>query len=145
MIITIRNLQNKVPVDTARVASIARRVLSSERVRKGGEIAFSFVNDSIIRKLNLKYLGHDRPTDVIAFDLSDACRPGKISADIVISCETASANAKRFNTTPSYELYLYVVHGVLHILGYDDRDKRSRARMRLKEEALLRIPGLSFK
>ncbi|MFH1889106.1 MAG: rRNA maturation RNase YbeY [Candidatus Omnitrophota bacterium] len=145
MKITIRNLQNKVPVSPKIVIKTVKKVLSSERIRKNGEIAFSFVTDREIRRLNLKYLGKDSPTDVIAFDVAEPVQPGKIFADIVISSERAVDNAVRFKTTALYELYLYVIHGVLHILGYDHREKEDRLMMRKKEAALIKGLFLSPK
>ena len=60
--------------------------------------------------------------------------PGQMFADIVISTDTAIRNAKIFKTTQLNELYLYVVHGVLHLLGYDDRTQKQRQIMQKKEK-----------
>jgi probable rRNA maturation factor len=72
------------------------------------------------------------PTDVLAFDLSAPGAVRVLLADIIISADTAARNAKIFHTTPLYELYLYVVHGVLHLLGYDDKTKAQRKLMHKK-------------
>ncbi len=103
----------------------------------------SFVNDRKIKELNLKYLGRDNPTDVIAFDLAGQNSKDKIFADIVISTDRAIDNAGAFNTTPLFEVYLYIIHGVLHILGYDDRTKKDTLVMRKKEADLLKKSGMS--
>ena len=79
---------------------------------------------------------------MIAFDVAEPKRPDKLFADIVISTDRAISNAKIFKTSPLYELYLYVVHGVLHILGYDDKTKKDRLLMRKREESLLKILNL---
>lgn len=144
MKITIRNLQSRVPVNSRKVAKAVRKVLSSEGIRKSGEITLSFVNDRQIQRLNLKYLGKNNPTDVIAFDVAEPESADKIFADIVISAERAVDNAGIFRTAPLYELYLYVIHGVLHILGYDDRNKKDSLAMRRKESDLLKILNLSL-
>ena len=86
----------------------------------------------------MKYLGKNNPTDVIAFDVAEPKRPDKIFADIVISTDRAIDNAGAFHTTPYFELYLYVIHGVLHILGYDDKTKKDKLLMRKKETHLLK-------
>ena len=143
MRITIRNLQNKVPVNSKKVVKTAQKVLSSEGIKKSGEITLCFVNDRKIKELNLKYLGKNNPTDVIAFDVAEPKRPDKIFADIVISTDRVIDNAGAFHTAPLFELYLYIIHGVLHILGYDDRNIKDKLLMRRREESLLNILNLS--
>ena len=142
MKVSVRNLQNKVTVNSKKVVKAVQKVLSSEGINKSGEITLSFVNDRKIKELNLKYLGKNNPTDVIAFDIAGPKARKKIFADIVISTDRAIFNAKIFKTSPLYELYLYVVHGVLHILGYDDKTKKDRLLMRKKEANLLKILNL---
>ena len=86
----------------------------------------------------------NRATDVLAFDLADnvlAQRPSrkikKLSGEIVISTDTVSRHAKVFAITPQRELTLCVIHGILHLLGYDDHRAIDVARMRRKENELL--------
>lgn len=143
MRITIINLQNKVPVNSKRVKKTVQKVLSKEAVKKSGEITVCFVDDRKIKELNLKYLGKNNPTDVIAFDITEPKSPDKYFADIAISTDRAIDNAKAFHTRPLYELYLYVIHGVLHILGYDDRSKKDKLLMHRREKELLKILNLS--
>jgi len=81
------------------------------------------------------YLGSDCPTDVIAFDL--ATTKSEILADLAISTDTAIRNARIFKTSPTHELYLYVVHGILHILGYRDCSDRQRKLMQHKADQIL--------
>lgn len=143
MRITIRNLQNKVPVNSKKVVKTVKSVLSSEGIKKSGEITLSFVNDKEIKELNLKYLRKNNPTDVIAFDVGEPKHPDKIFADIVISTERAIDNAAAYRTAPLYELYLYVIHGVLHILGYDDTSREDKLLMHRREKELLKALNLS--
>jgi probable rRNA maturation factor len=140
--ITIINLQNKVPVNSKRVKKTVQKVLSSEGIKKSGEITVCFITDREIRALNRKYLGRNNPTDVMAFNLSGPQGQGKICADIAISTDTAIHNAAIFGTSPLFELYLYVIHGVLHILGYDDKTKNEQLIMRKKEKFLLKSLNL---
>jgi len=141
--ITIINLQSKVPVNSKKVVKTVQKVLSQEGIKKSGEITLSFVNDRKIKKLNLKYLGKNNPTDVIVFDTAEPKTEEKIFADIVISTDRAIYNAATFKTTPLFELYLYVIHGVLHILGYDDRNNKDKLIMRKREADLVKIcPGI---
>ncbi len=82
--------------------------------------------------MNRKFHRQDRPTDVLAFDLGDGSR-NSLAADIVISTDTAVRNARIYGTTPEYEAGLYCVHGLLHILGYDDHSTSDTQVMRKKE------------
>jgi len=101
------------------------------------------VTNQKIQSLNKKYLKKDRPTDVIAFDLSDEqnSRSSKkakyIEGEIVISASAAFSNARRFQTSVDYELTLYLVHGILHLLGYDDHKTADVRRMRVKEKKIM--------
>ena len=143
MKVAIKNLQKRISINPKRIIKTVLKILSIEGIRKSGEITVCFVNDRRIKELNLKYLGKNNPTDVIAFDVAEPKRPDKIFADIVISTDRAIDNAGAFHTTPLFELYLYVIHGVLHILGYDDKTKKDKLLMRKKEAHLLKILNLS--
>jgi probable rRNA maturation factor len=112
-----------------------RKVLSSENVSKAGEITVCFLNDRQIRELNLMYRGCDTPTDVISFD--NSIKKETILGDIAVSVDTAIRNARIYKTTPLYELYLYVAHGVLHLLGYDDKNNKDILVIQKKQALLL--------
>ena len=141
--VAVRNLQKKIPINPKRITKTVLKILSQEGIKKSGEITVCFVNDSKIKELNLKYLGKSNPTDVIAFDVAEPKCKDEIFADIVISTDRAIDNADAFGTSPYFELYLYVIHGVLHILGYDDRNIKDKLLMRKKEKNLLKILNLS--
>lgn len=143
MKIIIRNLQDKVPVSPKKARKIVQKVLSREGIRKTGEITVCFINNKKIKELNSKYLGRNNPTDVIAFNITDPKDKKNIFADIAISTDTAIENAKAFHTTALFELYLYVIHGVLHVLDYDDRKKTQKLLMRKRENRYLKVLGLS--
>ncbi len=143
MKIIVINLQKKIPVNPKRIKKAALKVLSLEGIKKPGEISISFVNDRKIKELNLRYLGKNKPTDVLAFNITDAHKEARrkrcnIFADIVISTDTAIRNARIFKTTPVYELYLYIVHGLLHLSGYDDKSKKDKLIIHKREESLLK-------
>lgn len=140
MKIIVKNLQRKISVKPAEIKKVIFKALRFEKINRSGEISVLLVNDQKIKRLNLAYLGKNSPTDVISFD--NSINKNKIFADIVISVDTASRNARIFRTTPLYELYLYVVHGLLHILGYDDKRKKDRLDMHKKQEYLLKILNL---
>jgi probable rRNA maturation factor len=135
--IAIKNLQKKIPVTALTSTRIKKAILKtclSEDVRKPGEITVCLVNDRAIKEFNLNYLAQNNPTDVLAFDFNEG---GRILADIMISTDTASRNARIFKTSPLRELYLYVIHGMLHILGYDDESTGERKVMDKKAAAIL--------
>ncbi len=118
--ISILNLQNRIPVDQASIKRVIQKVLSTEAPKDSGLVNITIVNDRVIKKINKLYLNHNFATDVLAFDLSDSKRR-LFCPDIVVSADTAYKNSKVFHTSPTYELFLYIIHGILHILGYDDK------------------------
>lgn len=131
--IIIKNFQKKIPVNPKRIKKAILNVFSSEGVNKSGEISVCFVDDSKIRRLNKKYAGKNNPTDVLAFDIAGSGISKRLFADIVVSAQTAMRNSKIFKTTPDYELSLYVVHGALHLLGFNDHTAHQSKIMRGKE------------
>ena len=84
-----------------------------------------------MRAINKKYLGHDYVTDVLTFDLGEA------GGEIIICPQVACANAKAHRTSPSKEMVLYVIHGILHLAGFDDHRPRDILQMRRMEGKLL--------
>lgn len=140
--VSIINSQKKIflnPAITRKIKRAVRKTCISERKTGNYEITVCFVSDHRIKELNQLYLRKGVPTDVLAFDITmaDGRYSKTIFADIVISTDTVISNAKVFKTAPSYEVLLYVIHGVLHILGCDDRTKKKRAIMRKKELSIL--------
>jgi len=135
--ITVKNLQKRIPSSQKRIKKAVLEALSTQDIKKSGEITVCFVGDKEIRKLNLKFLGKNASTDVLAFDISAPQGAGDIFADIVVSTETAIYNAGIYNTSPLYESYLYAIHGVLHLLGYRDRNIKERESMQARAEQVL--------
>jgi probable rRNA maturation factor len=131
--ITLKNLQSKLPIHSEKIKKIIHKVLKNERVGKSGWINICFVNNSRIKKINAKFHKTNRSTDVLAFDLSDKNKKNNLAADILISTQAALSQAQQFKTTPDYELSLYVVHGILHILGFNDHTPAQIKLMRKKE------------
>jgi probable rRNA maturation factor len=134
--IIIKNLQKKILISRPKIKQAVLKVLSREKGIKAGEINISFITDSKIRKLNAVYHGRDYPTDVLAFDLSDDKE--RLMADVYISVDTATKNSRIFRTEPKIELYLYVIHAMLHISGYDDHNPQETKLMRKKEGIYLK-------
>jgi len=99
------------------------------------------VGDAVIRDLNKKYLNKDRPTDVLAFRMQDGdfrdLNP-QLLGDIVVSVETATRRSRNLKTSFEYELYLYLAHGLLHLLGYTDMTKKGAQKMQRIQKELLK-------
>jgi probable rRNA maturation factor len=118
-----------------RIKEIVFKTLKSKRIKKTGEITLCFLNDYQIKKLNWRFRKKNTPTDVLAFGFSDH---GRLCADIAVSTDTALRNARHYGTTPLYETCLYVVHGLLHVLGYQDNSHVQRKIMQEKAESILK-------
>ncbi len=103
---------------------------------KRAELSVSFVGRSMIRRLNRDYLGHDRVTDVISFNLSEGAG-GALVGDVYICVLVAREQAARFAVSAEEELFRLAAHGTCHLLGYDHRDAAGREEMhQLQERAV---------
>lgn len=123
------------------LGTVARRALERQGI-EAAEICVLLVDDRGIAGLHERWLGIPGPTDVITFDLSDAARPGVLHGDIAASAETARRVARELGWQPRHELAYYVVHGILHLAGYDDHDPADRRAMRVRERVLMQAAGL---
>lgn len=115
----------RLPLARARVSAIARRVLAAEGIRDA-IVSITFLGTRAMAALNRKHLGHRGATDVISFGFSESVRDGPVIGDIYIAPDVARENARRHDTGIREELARLVVHGVLHVLGYNHRDDDSR-------------------
>jgi len=103
--------------------------------KKIGEIAYIFCSDEKILEINKQYLHHDYYTDIITFDYSGE---DVISGDLFISLDTVHSNAEKFGTDYTEELCRVIIHGILHLCGFNDKTAEDEKVMREKEyEALL--------
>lgn len=100
-----------------------------------GELNYIFCSDAYLLDINQKYLSHDTLTDIVTFDNSED--PKMIEGDIFISIERVRENAIKFDTKDS-ELKRVMVHGLLHLAGYKDKDKAQKELMRNKENEHLK-------
>lgn len=101
---------------------------------EGRELSVLLTGNSEIRELNREYRGKDKPTDVLSFPMEDPCLLG----DIVISIEKAASQAEEFGVTFDEEMARLLVHGLLHLAGYDHvRGGRQARKMKDKEEELM--------
>jgi len=132
--LAIADRQASVVVDRRRLRRAVRAALAGSPVATAS-ISLALVDDPAIARLNRRFLDHAGPTDVLSFLLEHA--PGRLEGEVVVSAETARREAPHYGWTPEDELLLYVVHGVLHLAGYDDRSAAGRARMSARQGAIL--------
>jgi probable rRNA maturation factor len=133
----IADEQDLRPIDQA----IADRLMDAVRVvaedfgYEEGEISIAVMDDAAIRQLNHEYLDHDWATDVITFPLED--EDSLLEGEIIVSRETADRESANHPWSGDDELLLYVIHGMLHLVGYDDTDDEARAEMKAAERDYL--------
>ncbi len=134
--ITVRNLQRKMPVDVVDLKMFARKAaelcLRLPRRKKTDlaqlrEISVLIVSDRKIASLHRQFMNESGPTDVITFQ----------HGEIFVGVESARRNARRFGNAFERELRLYVVHGLLHLHGFDDRNAASARRMQVVQRKIL--------
>ena len=125
-----------------------RRILQYLKVDKEIEISVLFADDKFIRTLNNKYRGIDKPTDVLSFSLQEGAikspevESDKLLGDIIISVETAQKQADNLNHSMEKELTVLLIHGLLHLTGYDHEEDKDYIIMREKESEILKIFAL---
>ena len=112
------------------------KVVAESEIRMLGQISIIFCSDNYILDINMKYLQHDYFTDIITFDY---CKGDKLSGDLFISIDSVRENARLYDVDFQEELYRVIVHGLLHLIGYDDHTKAQKAQMRAKEDYYLSL------
>ncbi len=147
--VSITDWQSALQIDADRLEKIVLRIIECERLA-AAEISVAVVDDRRSHELNLAHLQHDYPTDVLSFlleqdpetdrdPLAEFPSTGlRIEGEVVVSAETALREADRFGWSAEDELSLYVVHGVLHLCGYDDSRDDFRRAMRRREREVLK-------
>jgi probable rRNA maturation factor len=131
--VSVASPQELVPLEYQRLKECARTVLAGEGIKEA-KVVLAFVDDATIAGLNKRFLDHEGPTDVITFPYG---RGKKLEGEVVIGVEVAQRESAERGHDVNTELYLYVIHGVLHLCGYDDRSPNAAAEMRRKERAYL--------
>ena len=102
-----------------------------------GSLSFIFCSDTYLLRLNTQYLKHNTLTDILTFPSTED--PKLIEGEIYISINRVRENALKFKTTFDEELHRVIIHGTLHLVGYDDKSVSDKAKMREKEEAYLSL------
>lgn len=121
-------------LDNKRINNAWLKGVAESEQRKLGNINIIFCSDRYILDVNLKYLGHDYYTDIITFDY---CTNNVLSGDLFISIESVKDNSIYYKTDFYEELNRVMVHGILHLIGYDDHTDEQTKLMRAKENFYL--------
>jgi probable rRNA maturation factor len=135
MPVAVANRQRAVAFSTGRLRRAAARALTAVG-RSAEEMHLTVVDDAEIRRLNARFRGVRRRTDVLAFPLDPP-----LLGEVIISAETARRQATRLGVALGLELELLVTHGVLHLIGYDDRDPLEARLMHERERLILARGG----
>lgn len=115
------------------------RLVAESEIKRIGDISIVFCSDNYILDINQRYLQHDYFTDIITFDY---CEGDKLSGDLFISIDSVKENAMEYGSEFSDELNRVIVHGILHLIGYDDHTEEDIAMMRKKENYYLSLREL---
>ena len=115
------------------------KLVAESEIRRLGDISIIFCSDNYILDVNMKYLQHAYFTDIITFDY---CEGDRLNGDLFISVDSVRENAQFYGTEFENELNRVIVHGVLHLIGYDDHTEEDIAVMRSKENYYLSLREL---
>jgi len=125
------------------LVSVGELVLVAEGYSQNTEVSLALVNDAYMRNLNRQYRGIDTPTDVLSFAMQEGEPvPGidgeeLILGDVVISLQTALRQSTEYGVSFHQEMAYLVIHGILHLIGYDHQEEEEQQLMRQKEENLM--------
>ncbi len=120
--------------ERGKVAALIRQIIREEH-KAADNINVVLVDDDYLLGINRKFLMHEYKTDVVSFDLSEVAA---IDGEVYVSIDRAIAQARRYKVTVKEEVLRLIVHGVLHLAGWDDTTRSEKLRMRKRENALIR-------
>jgi probable rRNA maturation factor len=137
-VIELADEQSDHAIDREQLIEAARGVLQESGI-DSASISLAVVDDATIHELNRRYLDHDWPTDVLSFALEN--QDGRLVGEVILSADTAAAAAAEAEWPLAAELLLYVIHGLLHLVGHDDKSPVAVRQMRAAESHHLRRFG----
>ena len=132
--LSVRNQQRRYPVASREVHKAAKLLLIELLQIKTFDLSVLFVNETRMAQLNQTHLQHEGPTDIITFDY---CTRTLLYGELVICPAIASEHARKYRASFGRELARYVIHGVLHLQGFDDNATAARLKMKREENRLL--------
>ena len=118
-----------------KVVKLINEVIMKEH-KISGDLNFIITNDNNLRTINVQFLEHDYNTDVITFNYNSG---NVVNGEVYVSIETVKENAMNYNVSLEDELLRVVIHGVLHLVGYDDKTKEEKVEIRRIEDLWLGI------
>ncbi|MEN6374480.1 MAG: rRNA maturation RNase YbeY [Smithella sp.] len=136
MKIQIGNNQNLIKIDKRKIRSTISKILKHLNCA-GKEISITFINDEAIKQLNNQYRNKNKPTDVLSFSLQEGefgCINPDVLGDVVISVETATKNAQKNSLSSEQEINFLIIHGLLHLLGYNHENTTREETRKMKEK-----------
>ncbi|MDY4460081.1 MAG: rRNA maturation RNase YbeY [Alloprevotella sp.] len=136
--ISYNTVNVKMPAIRRRDTSAWVKTVAASYGKKVGEIAYIFVDDEEILRINREYLQHDYYTDIITFDYTEG---DTISGDLFISLDTVRTNAEQFDKPYDEELHRVIIHGILHLCGINDKGPGEREIMEAAEDKALAMLG----
>ena len=136
--ISYNTVNVKMPAIRRRDTSAWVKAVAASYGKKVGEIAYIFVDDEEILRVNREYLQHDYYTDIITFDYTEG---DTISGDLFISLDTVRTNAEQFDKPYDEELHRVIIHGILHLCGINDKGPGEREQMEAAEDKALALLG----
>jgi len=110
------------------------KIIINNYSKEVGEITYIFTSDNYLLKINQQYLQHDYYTDIITFDYTEE---NVVSGDLFISLDTVLSNSKKYQTSFIKELHRVIIHGILHLLGFNDKTEEENTQMRRLENSAL--------
>jgi probable rRNA maturation factor len=139
--IALSNQQSRHPVDEAQLTEAAAAVLRDSAFSSAA-ISLAVVDDEMMHELNRRHLEHDWPTDVLSFVLEND--GNHLEGEVILSADTAAAAAGEHGHSDAEEQLLYVIHGMLHLVGYDDKGDNNAQEMRAAECRYLQKFGVEL-
>ncbi len=130
MSIVVRNFNKKYRLNERFIKKLIEKILRILKKPRNINLEVIFLSDEAIRPLNKRYKHRDAPTDVLSFNLDDL-------GEVIISSDTALENSRRFRTSFEKEIVLYIIHGILHLFGYEDETLKVKKRMSEKENTVM--------
>lgn len=133
--------ETETPIDFDRMERAVAKILADAGVERG-RMEIVVLDAEPMRETNVQFLGHDYPTDVLAFALEDDLENGLLEGNVLVCPDVAAERAPEFGWDAAEELLLYVIHGALHLVGYDDHSPEDAPTMRAKEREYLAFVGV---